>query len=297
MKKNTNIHLKKIDPANLDLRGLKVAIIGGTGGIGRAISRSLASQGADVMVIGQTFRDADISGIKFIKSDLSLMHEAKRVGSELPAETLDLVIFTTGILASPKRQETAEGIEQDLAISYLNRFVILREIAPRLGKGQSSRKIKPRVFIWGFPGTNQTGNPDDLNAQKSYSAMPVHMNTVAGNEILVLDSAKRYSNATFFGMNPGLIKTNIRSNFFGANSFKFRMIEAIIGIVMPSTQAYVQQILPLLISPDIEEHSGTMFDKKGVAIFPSEGLTESYINKFITASEALITQKWKNTAL
>jgi hypothetical protein len=54
-----------------------------------------------------------------------------------PAETLDLVIFTTGIFAAPRRQETAEGIERDMAVSYLSRLVLVREIAPRLGKNRS----------------------------------------------------------------------------------------------------------------------------------------------------------------
>ena len=62
------------------------------------------------------------------------MHEAQRVAALLPAETFDLFIFTTGIMAAPKRQETAEGIERDMAVSYLSRLVIVREIAPRLGK-------------------------------------------------------------------------------------------------------------------------------------------------------------------
>ena len=64
--------------------------------------------------------------------------------------------------------------------------------------------------------------------------MPVHMNTVAGNEMLVLDAAQRYPNATFFGLNPGLIKTNIRSNFLGKNTLRYRLIEWMIGLVRPS---------------------------------------------------------------
>jgi hypothetical protein len=39
------------------------------------------------------------------------MQEAQRVAALPPAETFDLVIFTTGIFAAPERQETAEGIE------------------------------------------------------------------------------------------------------------------------------------------------------------------------------------------
>jgi NAD(P)-dependent dehydrogenase (short-subunit alcohol dehydrogenase family) len=44
----------------LDLKGMKVAIVGGTGGIGRALSRFLVSRGAAVVLIGQTFRDSDV---------------------------------------------------------------------------------------------------------------------------------------------------------------------------------------------------------------------------------------------
>ena len=36
-----------------------------------------------------------------------------------------------------------------------------------------------------FPGAGQAGTLGDLNAEKSYSAWPVHMQTVAGNEALV----------------------------------------------------------------------------------------------------------------
>ncbi|MDC7674923.1 DUF1349 domain-containing protein [Asticcacaulis machinosus] len=44
-----------------------------------------------------------------------------------------------------------------------------------------------------YPGSGQTGTPDDLNAEREYKALPQHMNTVAGNEILVLDAVKRYA--------------------------------------------------------------------------------------------------------
>ena len=103
MKRDKNIAGHRVDPTTLNLKELRVAVVGGTGGIGRAVSRFLASRGASVLVVGQTFRDSDIAGIEFIKADLSLMHEAQRVASLLPAENLDLVIFTTGIFASRKR--------------------------------------------------------------------------------------------------------------------------------------------------------------------------------------------------
>src|ERR1700740_1838370 len=110
-RRDKNFVWRRVDARSLDLEGMKVAIVGGTGGIGRALSRILVSRGAAVLVVGQTFRDSDVAGIEFIKADLSLMREAQRVGSLLPAETLDLVIFTTGIISAPKRQETPDGIK------------------------------------------------------------------------------------------------------------------------------------------------------------------------------------------
>ncbi|MDY7229593.1 SDR family NAD(P)-dependent oxidoreductase [Hyalangium rubrum] len=290
MKRDKNLVWRRVDAAGLDLKGLKVAVVGGTGGLGRAISHLLASRGASVTVVGQTFRDSGVPGIEFLQEDLSLMSEAQRVAAALPAETLDLVVLTTGIFAAPTRQETAEGLERDMAVSYLSRLVLVRGMAPRLGKHRSAAPMKPRVFIMGYPGTGQAGSLGDLNAEKSYSGMAVHMNTVAGNEMLVIDSAKRYANASFFGLNPGLIKTNIRSNFLGEGSLRFRFIEWMIGLLAPSAETYAETVTPLLVSPDLEGHSGAMFDKKGDAILPSAKLTDDHVRAFLADSEALVAR-------
>lgn len=293
MKKNKSLKWQRVPTASLDLKGWKVAVVGGTGGLGRAISQRLASRGARVTVIGQTFRDEGIAGLEFVKADLSLMREAGRVAKVLPAEELDLVVFTAGIFAAPQRQETAEGLERDMAVSYLNRLLILREIAPRLGKSRAGEraKLKPRVFVMGYPGTGQEGSLGDLNADKSYSAMAVHMNTVAGNEMLVLDAAKRYSHASFFGLNPGLIKTNIRDNFLGKDSLKSRLMETLIGWFTPTPERYAEGITPLLVSPDLEAHSGAMFNQKGEAIEPTPGFANgAHVSEFLAESEALIAR-------
>lgn len=288
MKKDKNLVWQRVDPE--DLSGLRVAIVGGTGGIGRAFSRLLASRGANVVVVGQTFRDAGTPGIEFVQADLSLMGQARRVAEELPAETLDLVVFTTGIFAAPTRQETAEGIEKDMAVSYLSRLVILRQIAPRLGRDRPSAKMAPRVFVMGFPGSGQSGTLGDLNAETAYRSMTVHMNTVAGNEMLVLDAAERHPHLDVFGLNPGLIKSNIRSNVLGDSTLRHRLAEGLIGLITPSAETYARRILPLLVSPDLAGHSGAMFDRKGDAVAASPKLTGSQVRAFLAESESLVAK-------
>jgi NAD(P)-dependent dehydrogenase (short-subunit alcohol dehydrogenase family) len=276
--------------ASLSLRGKKVAIVGGTGGIGRAIARFFASRGADVTVVGRTFRDDGIGGITFLSADLSLLSEARRVARELPAEVLDLLVLTTGIMAARKRQETSEGIERDMAVSYLSRLVIVREVAPRLGRRRESQAVRARVFIMGFPGKGFAGAPEDLNAEKSYSAMAVHSNTVAGNESLVLDSTERYSDVDFFGLNPGMIATNIRANMLGEGSLAHRLAERLIGALTISADAYAERIGPLLVSPDLAGRGGAMLNHKGLEIPASAKLTERHTQRFMEASDALVAR-------
>ncbi|MFI1030461.1 SDR family NAD(P)-dependent oxidoreductase [Streptomyces sp. NPDC020951] len=291
MKRDKSVVWHRPDPAGLDLTGLHVAVIGGTGGIGRALSRFMASRGAQVLVVGQTFRDEGVRGIDFLRADLSLMSEAQQVAHRLPAETLDLVVFTTGILAAPKRQETAEGLERDMAVSYLSRFVILHGIAARLGQRRPTATMKPRVFVMGAPGRGQAGNPEDLNAEKAYGAMSAHMNTIAGNEMLVLDAAERYPHLNAYGLNPGLVKSNIRSNLMGGEgSLRYRLSESLVGLFMPSADTYAKRMTPLFASPDLEGRGAVMFDHKGNAFLPSPKLTDDHIHAFMTASEALLSR-------
>ena len=61
--------------------------------------------------------------------------------------------------------------------------------------------------------------------------------------------------------------------------------------VHPTAEAYAERLTPLLVSRDLEGHSGAMFNQKGQAILPSPKLTDSfYVNTFITGSEALVSR-------
>jgi NAD(P)-dependent dehydrogenase (short-subunit alcohol dehydrogenase family) len=285
-----SVTLHPVPVSALELKGKRLLVVGGTDGLGRAIAKLAASRGAQVTVVGRTFRDEGTPGLSFVKGDLASMKEAERLGRELPVESTDVVLLTTGIMAARAREVTAEGLERDMAISYLSRLALLRPLAPRLGTARAADAPPARVFVMGFPGAGQLGDADDLNAEKAYDAFPVHMNTVAGNEVLVLDGARRYPALRLYGLNPGLIKTNIRANFLGEQSFKHRLAEFFIGLLTPSPEAYAGRIVPLLFAPELTQRTGLMFGAKANPILPTEGLTEPYVAKFIGGSEALVAR-------
>ena len=110
----------------LDLSSKRLAVIGGTNGLGRAIAQQALARGAEVTVVRRTFRDDPAAGLKFAAADLSSTSEAVSVGRELPAESFDVVLFTTGIIAAKTREETTEHVERDVAISYLSRLAVLQ---------------------------------------------------------------------------------------------------------------------------------------------------------------------------
>lgn len=292
MKRNPDVLWQNVEANTLQLKGYHAAVVGGTNGIGRAISLRLAERRANVTVVGQTFRDQGTAGIRFLKADLSSMQEAERIAAELPVETLDLLLMTAGVMAGSERETTLEGIENDIAISYLSRLVILRKVCPRLGAARLAGAAKPRVFIMGFPGAGAKGTLGNLNANRSYDSWAVHQATVAGNEVLVLDGVKRFPNVNFYGLNPGLVETGIRLKALQKPSMMMRMIGLAAKIIATKPGTLADRLVPLLVSRDLEDHSGAMFNAKAQAIMPSkELLNTGYRSQFLQESEALIEKQ------
>lgn len=289
---DTSVKRTPQSTASPDLSGKYVAVVGGTDGLGRSIAKKAAAAGAKVLVVGRTFRDPGTPNLTFLKADLSSVAEAVSVARNLDAEHLDAIVFTTGIIAAPQRELTVEGLERDHAISYYSRLAIIDAIRTKIGKSRPKGAPKPRVFVMGFPGAGQYGdaNLDNLQGEQSYSAMTVHMNTVAGNEALVLHHAAANTNASFFGLNPGLIKTNIRSNFLGENSIKSFFVEGLLGLFTQSPDQYADRVLPLLVAPELEGRTGVMFNSKGDAILPSRVLTKERVKALVTKANETISR-------
>jgi hypothetical protein len=210
------------------------------------------------------------------------MSEAVRISQELPIGTADTVIFTTGIIPTAKRQITAEGLEMDIAVSTLSRHVMLREIMPHL-------RPEARVFIMGFPGAGQKGELDDLNGEARYvgGLGQTHMNTVAGNEALVHHWAAQ--GRKVFGLNPGMITTNIRTN--ADNGCFMRSVERLIGWFGPSAAQYAGAVVPLFVTLELDAAPGALFGQKGTPVLPTPAFRDAaFVKKWIDGLDALVAR-------
>lgn len=192
-----------------------------------------------------------------------------------------------------------------MAISTLSRHVILKQYFNRFGGGDSTPSStsssssstlnipRTKVFVMGFPGSDQTPPYDDLNSEKKkYSPFSTHSLTVGGNEVLVHYYAKLgYS---IYGLNPGLVKTNIRGNYY-TTSFGKSMVETLIGMFTPTSDQYATSIVPVLFATDIEKYKGSHYNQKGDAILPSTKMNDdAYVTGYFNAMDALM-QRAKQT--
>ncbi|KAJ3273399.1 hypothetical protein HDV01_004469 [Terramyces sp. JEL0728] len=256
--------ITKLPSNQLDslFKNKNILIVGGTAGIGKALAISSLKRGSAVTVVGRRKPDQDLEKAKFIQKDLTLMRDAAKLPSDIDLSKYDIAVFTNGIMPSGKRVETKEGIEIDMAVSCLSRFSILKYFATKkFGASRSDRNAKPRLFLMGYPGKEiSLENVDDLNSEKNYNLMNAHMNTVVANDSFVTHFAKSLPNANVYGLNPGLIKTEIRDNALGKGSWLSYFAESIISAFNPTTTSYSENTLVhLLVSPELETKSDIAF--------------------------------------
>jgi NAD(P)-dependent dehydrogenase (short-subunit alcohol dehydrogenase family) len=285
-KANRAINVRHVPLESLDLDRKKVVVVGGTDGLGRAIANAAAARKAHVTVAGRTFRDASSApaNLDFAKADLSTVAEAKRLASALPAGDVDVLVLTTGIMPGATKVVSAEGIEIDMAVSALSRAVLLKELGGKLKAGS-------RVFVMGFPGAGQSGDPSDLNSDKKYEGGLgfSHMQTVAVNEALVHHYAAllKDKGVGVYGLNPGLIQTNIRAGAMGGTVFGW-VFETLTGLFSVSPATYASNVLPLFTAPELAAHSGALFGQDGAAILPTPSMTDAaYTAQFIKGLDEL----------
>ncbi|MFD6196333.1 SDR family NAD(P)-dependent oxidoreductase [Mycobacteriaceae bacterium NPDC060252] len=282
------IDLPSID--HLDLSSKRLAVVGGTDGLGRAIAQLALGRGATVTVVGRTFREEPSARLRFVKSDLSSMRGAVELGQNLEVEPYDVVLFTNGIFAARTREETAEKIERDMAVSYLSRYAMLHGLHFRLGLKRPNPTMQPRVFIMGSPGTGLLGDPDDLNSDREYAGMSAHMNTVAANEALVVEGSYWFPGPAYFGLNPGVITTGIRSNYLGEGSWIHRLTETLASSFGPAPMHYAERIVPLLFAPGLDGLTGVNFNSKAKPILASRGMDSGRAGLFMEASDQLLSR-------
>jgi NAD(P)-dependent dehydrogenase (short-subunit alcohol dehydrogenase family) len=130
------------------MAGPTIMITGATSGLGRAVAEELAGRGATVLVHGRDPERidrtvAELGGdVRGYRADLASLAEVRGLADEVAAreERLDVLINNAGV-ATRTRQESADGIELDLAVNHLAHFVLTGRLLGLLERSAPARVV------------------------------------------------------------------------------------------------------------------------------------------------------------
>lgn len=200
-------------------------VTGGTGGIGRAVAMRLARGGDRVLFVGRSpERGAEVLAALrrvgrqadhiFLPADLSLLGETARVAEEVARQTdrLNAAVFCAGILSTVP-EWTDEGLERNLVLNYLSRYLLVRRLLPLLTDALSGRL----VLVSNAGKYADTLDFDDLQHRRGKPGLPVSGRTQFANDLFAIELADRLRGTTVevTCVYPGLTKTEVFGNAVG----------------------------------------------------------------------------------
>jgi len=263
------------------LQGKTALVVGGTKGIGAGLALALARHGAEVVISGRTDSDNVLAQLKasnpkgehgFLAADMTTTAQVTNFAQQFARshDRLDYLILTVGILATAQREETSDGLEKDFAVSTWSRFVVIKELRALLRAQKKKHGEEARVYVMGFPGTSQAvdvlGDPQSV---REYKQWPAHMKTVVMNEGMVHYLAAEEKEFAVFGLNPGLLPTDIRLNTYG-KTFMMNLMEGVMSFLSRrNVSDYADVTLPVIAAPQLgQSHTGALFNTFGEPIQP-----------------------------
>jgi NAD(P)-dependent dehydrogenase (short-subunit alcohol dehydrogenase family) len=218
-------------------------VTGGTGGIGRAVAIELARGGDRVFFTGRDERRgaevlATLRALNpaaehvFVPGDASLLSGTARVADEIVARThrLDAIVFCAGILSTIP-EWTPEGMERNLVLNYISRYLMARRLLPFLKQSPSGRL----VLVANAGKYADTLDFDDLQHRRGKPGLAVSGRTQFANDLLALELAERLRNTRIEAtcVFPGLVRTDVFRNARGLP----RLMKVIAVAVQPLVAA------------------------------------------------------------
>ncbi|MEM7487456.1 MAG: SDR family NAD(P)-dependent oxidoreductase [Bacteroidota bacterium] len=274
----------------------KIAVLTGvTSGIGREVALGLVKLNYELHIIarnGEKFKLLKQKALMIHKSaslhcyeaDLSLVKSTTAALSEIKkaVQSIDLVYQSAGLIPG-EIELTPEGIEKTFAVSYLTRYLILKELLPLVLK--SNQKM-----IVNMAGAGQNGkiNFEDINFQKSkFNPIRVVKQFQQANDALILSIRNRYktNGLKAYCLRPGLVDTGIHN---GWPKFLRFFITKVFGFFFMVSADKAAKI-PLAIIDGSINVDGVLVNEKGKVVEPSKLLaTANYQNQVIQLSERLL---------
>jgi NAD(P)-dependent dehydrogenase (short-subunit alcohol dehydrogenase family) len=274
-----------------DIRGKRVLVTGATSGIGLEAARSLARQGAKVVLVGRdaakTARcleevraSAPGAEVSSLLCDFSRQAEVRRLADEVLRrfDRLDVLVNNAGTVFK-ERTVTGDGIEATFAVNHLGYFLLTQLLLERIVQSAPARIVN----VSSIGHRQGTMDFEDLNFERGYRLMKAYARSKLGNVLYTRLLAQKLAGAgvTVNCLHPGAVDTAIWS---GAPAWTKPLIWVIGKFAFISAEEGARRIVQLVASPELSGSTGQYFED-GKVVDPSP----------LARDEALARRLWQES--
>jgi len=214
-----------------------VLITGATRGIGRAGALSLASMGAELLLIGRDSRrlrdvahackQAGATHVRTWIADLTLRHQVSALAQALlrGVRRIDILWNNAGGYFT-KRRMTREGNESTWAMNHLAYMDLTQALFPLLLKSRDPRVIctASEAHRWGKM------RWDDLRGER-WNGWRAYCNSKLANLLYVAEQGRKLgkSKIRICAVHPGLVNSSLGDENHGFTGWAFRWLKRLFG--------------------------------------------------------------------
>jgi NAD(P)-dependent dehydrogenase (short-subunit alcohol dehydrogenase family) len=208
------------------LAGKRVLITGANSGIGYHAALKLARKGAHVMLacrdrqrgedaLARLDADAPSAHTELVIFDLASLASVRDFAEQELARhrPLHVLINNAGVMAPPKRLQTADGFELQFGTNVLGHFALTALLMPALERAAESGERPRVVTIASIAHKRGQLNFDDLQSTKSYGPLRAYQQSKLADLMLAFELDRRLRAASSRIMSvaahPGVASTNL----------------------------------------------------------------------------------------
>jgi NAD(P)-dependent dehydrogenase (short-subunit alcohol dehydrogenase family) len=246
--------------------GKTVLVTGANSGIGFQTARELARHGARVLLgvrdvaKGEAARQRILAElpqaqVSVVALDMASVASIRGFAGEFVASgaKLDVLVNNAGVMALPKREQTAEGFERQFGTNHLGHFALTGLLMPALLKAETPRV----VTVASSAHRNGRMEWDNLQGEKSYSPWGAYNMSKLANILFARELDRRareaHSKLMSVAAHPGVSRTNIAAP---GTDFKSRMARLIGPLLFQNDE---MGALPTLYAATAAEMQGGQY--------------------------------------
>ncbi|KAH9931034.1 NAD-P-binding protein [Amylocystis lapponica] len=231
---------------------LPIAVfVGGTSGIGQAFAEAFARYfkgNAHIILCGRNRAAAEsiiasfpkaidtTARHEFMQCDAALMKNVEHTTSQLCSRLsrLNFLVLSPGFFSLRGREESPEGIDRRMALTYYARWKFTNDLLPLLQRAQDAGQDARVMSVLGA-GTGGTVDLDDLELRKGYNLLTAGLRAATYNDLMIESFAERQPDMSFVHAFPGLVRTPmLKSDHWALRPFSSLLTAAMYPVTVPA---------------------------------------------------------------